>query len=175
MNQKKTFKGKQKEIVYYDYQKHRERYEKNSEKIKLYARQRYQITKEKKLKDSKQWRIANAQRHSKLKQNWIKRRMFYQKAMMLKHRKRAGTITEKPKHLAWLLCRIWIRQKGLCAISGVKLGRDAQLDHIIPVARCGTNDLTNLQFLAPEINQAKSSLLMDEFIEMCRRVVNKCK
>jgi hypothetical protein len=43
----------------------------------------------------------------------------------------------------------------LCAVCG-HAGNDLQLDHIIPVAKGGTNDLGNLQLLCPPCNLAKS-------------------
>jgi 5-methylcytosine-specific restriction endonuclease McrA len=45
------------------------------------------------------------------------------------------------------------------------------MDHIIPVSRGGDNSLDNCQILSKEVNQAKSNMTDEEFIEMCKRVV----
>jgi 5-methylcytosine-specific restriction endonuclease McrA len=47
-----------------------------------------------------------------------------------------------------------------------------QLDHIIPKSKGGLNTLDNCQLLCKEANQAKNNLLIDEFIKLCRDVVN---
>ena len=64
-------------------------------------------------------------------------------------------------------------QGHLCALSGIRLDIDnAELDHKIPVARGGTNDLSNLQWIHKEINRAKGTMTNDEFIEVCAMVTN---
>jgi len=69
------------------------------------------------------------------------------------------------------LASLWRRQRGRCAMSGRKLDRDAQLDHIDAVARGGAHELVNLQWLAKEVNLAKRELSVAEFIALCRDVV----
>jgi hypothetical protein len=53
------------------------------------------------------------------------------------------------------------RQNGRCALCGVHLNRSAnpQVDHVIPLALFGTNELTNLQLLCQKCNVGKSSLV----------------
>jgi 5-methylcytosine-specific restriction endonuclease McrA len=69
------------------------------------------------------------------------------------------------------LARIWKNQRGRCAYTGKKLDRSAQMDHIIPRALGGTDDLCNIQWVCPEINYAKRDLTHAQFIEMCGSVV----
>ena len=58
-----------------------------------------------------------------------------------------------------------------CALSGVRLEpRNAELDHKIPLARGGTNDLSNLQWLDRNVNRAKGAMDNEEFIAMCKQV-----
>lgn len=52
--------------------------------------------------------------------------------------------------------RLFILQKGLCACCGAKLGKRFHLDHIIPLAKGGTNDDSNIQLLTPKCNSQKS-------------------
>jgi len=167
----KNLMGKRGRPVGYDYNKYREWYLKNAETAKLKAKQRYNATKEQKIQKAKEWREANKVKHTQLKSDWILKRMFYQKAMMLRHRKNGGKVTISTKQLTWLLGRLWINQRGLCALTGRRLTRDAHLDHIVPVSKNGTNDISNLQFLTPEVNQAKSDLGVDAFIKLCEEVL----
>lgn len=45
-------------------------------------------------------------------------------------------------------------------------------DHIVPVSKGGTNDLSNMQLVTKDVNSAKGQLLVSEFIELCKQVVN---
>jgi 5-methylcytosine-specific restriction endonuclease McrA len=69
------------------------------------------------------------------------------------------------------LASLWKRQRGLCAYTGRKLDRSAQLDHIIPKALGGTDELNNLQWVSPEVNYAKRDLTHEQFIELCEAVL----
>lgn len=64
-------------------------------------------------------------------------------------------------------------QGGLCPYFGVPLqiGVDAWLDHKIPRAKGGTNDLENLQWVHVGVNRWKGKMTHDEFIEELKNVV----
>lgn len=62
-------------------------------------------------------------------------------------------------------------QEFRCALSGLPLEpSDAALDHIVPVAKGGTDEIGNLQWVHSVINKMKGSLDNDEFVAMCRKV-----
>lgn len=62
-----------------------------------------------------------------------------------------------------------------CYLSGipVDLGdrKSYQLDHVIPTSKGGTNDLTNLGIASTEVNKMKSDLHVDEFLNMCKKIL----
>ena len=63
-------------------------------------------------------------------------------------------------------------QEFRCAMTGIELTPgDANLDHIVPIAAGGKHVMGNVQVVHKVINQMKSTLPKDEFIEWCRRVV----
>ncbi len=65
------------------------------------------------------------------------------------------------------------QQKYRCALSGRELEPPtASLDHIIPLSREGAHDISNLWVLDYRVNSAKGTLLVEEFIAMCKDVVN---
>ena len=70
------------------------------------------------------------------------------------------------------LAAIWRRQKGLCALTGRKMDRSAQVDHILPKARGGSDDLSNLQWVCKEANIAKRHMTDAEFVALCSDVMN---
>jgi 5-methylcytosine-specific restriction endonuclease McrA len=66
------------------------------------------------------------------------------------------------------LLDLFYKQNGICALSGLPLtlGDNADLDHIIPTARGGGNDLDNLQWVLDSVNHMKNNLLENEFLEL---------
>jgi len=69
----------------------------------------------------------------------------------------------------WDLLR---RQAFRCALSGRPLTPEsAALDHILPVSRGGKHSIENAQVLHKEVNRAKGTLTNEEFIQLCREVV----
>lgn len=48
---------------------------------------------------------------------------------------------------------------------------DYDLDHIIPVSRGGSNELSNLGVSIPVANKSKSNLTLEEYLELCKKVL----
>lgn len=75
------------------------------------------------------------------------------------------------KPTAVLLYKLIQWQEFRCAITGRELTpENASLDHIIPVSKGGEHLLENIQFLHADVNRAKGTMTMDEFIAMCAEV-----
>ncbi len=91
------------------------------------------------------------------------RRFFWGRAMKLRGEGRANT-----KELASL----WKRQRGICCLTGRRLDRTAQLDHIMPKARNGSDRLDNLRWVCPEVNILKRNLTDDELLSVCSDVMS---
>lgn len=73
--------------------------------------------------------------------------------------------------IEWLRL-LWDGQSGRCALTGRELDiRTAELDHIIPRSRNGSDDLENLRLLSPEANAAKGALTDAELIALCREIL----
>ena len=138
---------------------------------RINAKKHYNMNKRKKLEANKRWRNANPEKNATLKKEWNKRRFFYSKAMMLKAHNRGGLCFETTKQLARGLMLQWIKQRGRCPLTGVKLDRTANADHILPVCKGGTDNSNNFQWLTPVANQFKGSLTLEELAHMCRLVL----
>jgi len=75
-----------------------------------------------------------------------------------------------------------IGAKPVCYLTGVKINIDEpttySLDHRVPVAHGGSNDLENLEICSMQANKAKADLTLDEFYKLCEDVLawrKKCK
>lgn len=64
---------------------------------------------------------------------------------------------------------------GRCYLSGRPFDLDDtgtfHFDHIIPSSAGGSNKIENLGLCVPEANEAKSGLSVDEFIDLCKDVL----
>lgn len=59
-----------------------------------------------------------------------------------------------------------------CALTGRDLSPDsASVDHIIPLSCGGTNTIDNVHIVHSVVNQAKGTMTVDEFVAMCREVI----
>ena len=73
------------------------------------------------------------------------------------------------------LLSMFNEQGGQCTYTGEPLviGLNASLDHKIPRARGGANDIGNLHWITLRLNQVKRDLTHDEFIEVCLLVASR--
>lgn len=61
-----------------------------------------------------------------------------------------------------------------CALTGWELTpHTASLDHRLPVSRGGEHTVANAQVLHEDVNRAKGTLTNEEFIKLCRAVVQR--
>lgn len=68
-------------------------------------------------------------------------------------------------------------QDGKCAISGVQmtLGKDCELDHIVPESRGGAKGIENTQWVLMVCNRMKDNLLEDEFFGLIEQIYHTMK
>ena len=153
-----------------------EYYYRNRERLlevnRLRAKADYDMNSDKKKAANSNWRKKNPGKHEAIKKAWNKRRFFYYKALMLKASKRGSLCFETTDQLARGLMFQWIKQRGKCALTGIKLDRTANADHVVPVCKGGTDNSNNFQWLTPEANHFKGSLTVEELAHMCRLVLS---
>ena len=66
-------------------------------------------------------------------------------------------------------------QNKKCPYTGetLILGGNATIDHIVPRARGGANEIHNLQWVTLTANRAKSDLAHEDFISLCRLIARR--
>lgn len=66
---------------------------------------------------------------------------------------------------------LWDAQGGLCGLTGQPMDiATADIDHIVPRSRGGSNDLSNLRWTTRAANQAKGDMLDEELVALCAQV-----
>lgn len=77
-----------------------------------------------------------------------------------------ATVTAK------MIMRLIEQQGYRCAISGRELTpKTTSLDHIHPLSRGGAHGIANVWVVDHQVNSAKGTLTFQEFVAMCRDVV----
>ena len=61
-----------------------------------------------------------------------------------------------------------------CYLTGTSINileDDYQLDHILPISKGGTNELSNMGITCPEVNQMKRGLTNEELFSWCKKIL----
>lgn len=83
-----------------------------------------------------------------------------------------GFAKEQKRATARQLLKLIRRQGKQCALSGRRITkRTAELDHKTPWSLTKDDSIENLQWIDAKINAAKGAMSSEEFIAMCRDVV----
>lgn len=109
---------------------------------------------------NRQQHALNKDKRNRQLREWNSKRLFRSRANRLKG------ITARN------LARLWRDQRGLCALTGRRLDRTAEVDHKLPKTRGGTDALENLQWVCREANRAKRDLTDLEFLALCQSVTS---
>lgn len=112
----------------------------NADRARAYNREWHSRNKERHLETSRAWKRAHPEL---VRVNWHNRRAL--------EKSNGGKLSVG---LAQKLIRL---QKGKCACCGLDLGKNYHLDHIVPIARGGTNTDDNIQLLRAECNFSKGA------------------
>ena len=131
-------------------------------RIKVLAqKKRYrEQNREKVAEQLKRWRIANAEKiagHRATEKRWQT-----DNPEQYRHRNRIKKVRRRHRevvgsHTASDIRNILKLQKNRCAICREKLGGKYHVDHILPLAKGGSNDRTNLQITCVPCNLVKGA------------------
>ena len=73
------------------------------------------------------------------------------------------------------LWEILENQKLECVLCGANLSNGWSIDHIVPHSADGKTEKANLQALCKECNHGKYTMSVAEYVEHCKRVVERSK
>ena len=109
----------------------------------------------------------------------VKKRKIFDKVNLFKKKGKRGKKSRNSNNCANhftikdLLCKFG--ETTSCYLTGKKVNLlepdTYHIDHIIPPCRGGNNEISNAGISCPEANIAKSGMLVDEFIDLCKQVL----
>ncbi len=136
----------------------------NPDKIRQYKRWDLakQETKAKAKVRAINWRKINRAKHRRYSRDWSLKNP--EQSATLKQNYRARKKAANGFHTVDDVQRIRKSQRGRCAICSVKCLSNAHLDHIIPLAKGGSNWPNNLQLLCARCNCTKHARDQIEFM-----------
>lgn len=146
--------------------------EANRAKHRQRAKERYYRDKAAKLAKNNAFKKAFPEKYKAIKKasnaKYNKRRFFFVRALGIISRTGFEQCTDK---FCAVLSRAWYNQRGRCAYTGKKLGRDAQVDHKVPLSKGGNNDADNIHWVTPAANWVKHEMTHDEFLAVAQDIV----
>jgi 5-methylcytosine-specific restriction endonuclease McrA len=146
--------------------------EDNPEKHAENGREWYKANTDKHLENTRKWQRANPDKVADNRRNWyetnteraVENARNWQKAnpekvKVIRHNRRAKVKGNGGTLSKGIVNRLMRLQKGNCACGcGANLKKTGHhLDHIMPIARGGTNTDDNIQLLTPKCNRRKSA------------------
>lgn len=114
--------------------------EENADRLKEYSKQQYAKNPAPYIEKAREWSKANP----------LAKRIYT-------NRRRARLRSAEGKHTAAELKALMVKQRGKCACCREPLKHGYDVDHIVPLAKGGTNDILNIQLLCPPCNRSKGA------------------
>lgn len=125
----------------------------NLDKVKTYVAKSRLKFRAKRLEAARQWRVENPGRRLEVYRAWCDKNRERIRALWNKRRARKlgaeGYFTEQD------IAQLKQQQRGRCAYCRVRLGDDFHRDHIISLAKGGSNWPSNIQLLCQPCNNRK--------------------
>jgi hypothetical protein len=125
----------------------------NPERVKAYQKSWRVANKEKQRATTKAWRLANRERFDQVANEWREANRTAVRCMW--RNRRARVRNADGKHTTDQIHELLQKQRNKCASCRTSLKTGYHADHIVPLARGGTNDIGNIQLLCVSCNLSK--------------------
>jgi 5-methylcytosine-specific restriction endonuclease McrA len=114
-----------------------------------------------------EWRRVNADKWCEFARQW--RAANPGKVAAMNHNRRARVLAVGGTFGAQDVRNLLDQQEGRCLYCGCDLSDGFHVDHMIPIARGGSNGAENLALACPPCNLHKSAKTAEEFLQLIRR------
>ncbi len=133
----------------------KEYFKKNPDKKRVYARREYERNKERYRINALIYRQANKEKLRLLAR--LKVLANPEQYAAYKRNRKARVRAANGSHTGEQILQLLKMQNGRCIYCRGKIAKKFHVDHIEPIIRGGSNDVTNLQLLCRPCNQSKSA------------------
>jgi len=168
----KEYIAEQKKQYYQDNKEHLAEYKKqyykankeaNKEQRSEYAKRWYKVNKEQR----KQYNEVNKEQRKERAKQYYRTPVGKAASKAGRQNRRARKLNNGGKHIAKDILALFELQSGVCPYCKIRLHKSGNnkyhVDHILPLSKGGSNDISNLQLLCPKCNLSKSAKSPDEF------------
>lgn len=112
-------------------------------------------------KRKSKWRLAHP---DKVRESQRRRRLANPEVSRVVVRRRRARMAGGGNHTVEDIQELLARQGYECKVCGIDISRKYHVDHVVPIARGGSNWPSNLQILCPPCNHSKSAACMEEWL-----------
>jgi 5-methylcytosine-specific restriction endonuclease McrA len=112
---------------------------------------------DRRLENNRRWALANPEKVAESRKKWKRENPEKAKAQQLAmtHLRRARKSNVGGKHTRQEIAELKRRQQYKCACCQESIKKNSHVDHIMPIALGGSNDISNIQILCPDCNVRK--------------------
>lgn len=134
----------------------------NREEINDLRRQRYQENKERERERGRLWSAKNKEKKSEKYRRWAQANKEFRRAK--DNLRRTRKLNAEGTHTADDIRRQYEAQNGRCYYCETEVGKKYEVDHVIPLARGGSNAAENIVISCPACNRSKGAKLLTEWV-----------
>jgi 5-methylcytosine-specific restriction endonuclease McrA len=148
-----------------DRERARQWFYENRERARAKTKELYHANREERIKQTRQWREQNPERYRANNANrYPKYYTEHREEYRAWVRNRRARQRQAPgKHTPADIEHLYDQQQGKCAYCQCSLQNGYHVDHIVPLARGGSNDPSNLALACASCNKSKGDRLLSEW------------
>lgn len=129
----------------------------------------YYANREARLEANRAWHVEHSDIHKERCRSW--RENNVERKRIHDNNRRARKLATNGTYTAADIERIYADQRGRCAYCRAKLGQRFWRDHIVPLAKGGTNTARNIQLTCRRCNARKYALMPEVFARRLGRLL----